>query len=113
MIFTQVSKVLASCLVVLSMSACIPAGEPKPEPPEPVALGPAPEKYVTNKPYKNRSGGPIIVRSGPEADAPQVSTLENGDAGTVQTCEPTETRCQITFGEFGAVGWVDMSGMSL
>jgi hypothetical protein len=107
-----ISKTIPILIALAALVACVPAPEPEPEP-EPVIAGPAPTKYLTTKPYKNKAGSPVIVRSGPEADAPQIGTLAKGDSAMVQTCESTETRCQIVFGEFGATGWVDMGGLSL
>ena len=103
---------LTACLAMAAtLTACLPAPPPEPEPPEPVALGPAPKKFSTTKPYKNAAAGPIPIYSGPDAGAPQVATLAPGEGGLVKTCNGAETRCQIGIGDFGATGWVDMAAM--
>lgn len=106
-------RITTSLILASALTACLPAPEPEPAPPEPVALGTAPTKYSTTKPYFNTSENPAAVRSSPNLSAPILATLAKGEGGMVTTCDATETRCQITFGEFGAVGWVNMATMAL
>lgn len=69
------------------------------------------ERFSPDIPYYNYSGNAIDIRIGPGADAKVKDKLAANDGGFIENCGPQLLYCEISYGGWGATGWVDMSKM--
>lgn len=68
-------------------------------------------RFSPDIPYYNISGSAIDVRSGLGAEAEVIGRLSPNDGGFIKGCGPQALYCEISYGGYGATGWVDMSKM--